>query len=269
MHSPSFSQKKVPILTYHSIDDRGTILSMPPEKFLYQMQVIKDRSFNTISLEQLITCIRENQPFPDKSVAITFDDGFKNIYQTAYPILKKFGLKATVFLVPGCVSRSSEWNAHVEGLRSIDLINWDEAKEMSENNIDFGSHTVHHRDLSKVPLSMAREEIIKSRLIIQQHIGKDVPFFAYPYGSFNQEVRTIVEQTYKAALTTTLGFVDRKSSLFALPRIDMYYFSKNNFFKLIGTSFFSLYVYLRRFPRLIRTSLMSSRGTNKFQAAMH
>ncbi len=89
---------KVPILTYHSIDDSGSIISTSPDKFRSQMRHLRDKHFNVISLKEVVTNIRKKSPLPRRSIAITFDDGFKNVYNIAYPILKNYGFTATVFL---------------------------------------------------------------------------------------------------------------------------------------------------------------------------
>ena len=105
----SSTQSTIPILTYHSIDDSGSIISTDPKKFRAQMQHLVDTSCSVISLADIVTCIRNNRPLPPKSVAITFDDGFKNFLNIAYPILKEFEFTATVFLVPGFCGQNNQW----------------------------------------------------------------------------------------------------------------------------------------------------------------
>ncbi len=102
-------QYKIPILTYHSIDNSGSVISTTPERFRSQMQYLSDSSFNVISLNEIATCIREKQPFPSRSLAITFDDGFKNNYDIAYPVLKEYGFSAIIFLVTGYCGRNNRW----------------------------------------------------------------------------------------------------------------------------------------------------------------
>jgi len=88
---------KVPILTYHSIDDSGSVISTSPDKFLSQMHYLRDKHFNVISLKNVVTNIRKKLPLPQRSIAITFDDGCKNVYNIAYPILRDYGFTATIF----------------------------------------------------------------------------------------------------------------------------------------------------------------------------
>lgn len=92
--------KWIPVFTYHSIDDSGSVISTSPTKFREQMNHLKQSGFHAIGLGDITRCIRQNRPFPSGAMAITFDDGFKNVHEVAYPVLKEFGFQATVFLVP-------------------------------------------------------------------------------------------------------------------------------------------------------------------------
>lgn len=240
---------KVPILTYHSIDNSGSVISTSPERFRSQMRYLAESSFNVISLREIATLVRENRPFPPKTVAITFDDGFKNIYDLAFPVLKKFGFKATVFLVTGYCGRNNQWNGQPEWVPSLDLLNWNEVVEMSNNGIDFGAHTMSHPNLSKLLFQQATIEIVNSKSMIREHLGKDTMFFAYPYGEQTKEIKCIVKDEFYGACSSELGFVTLNSDIYSLSRIDMYYFSRNSLFRLLDTPFFSSYIQWRSILR--------------------
>jgi peptidoglycan/xylan/chitin deacetylase (PgdA/CDA1 family) len=243
---------KIPILTYHSIDDSGSVISTSPEKFISQMQTLKDRGYEVIPLENLVKSLRKSRSHTLKTVVLTFDDGFRNFYHSAYPVLHEFGYKATVFLVPGYLGKSSEWNAGLGGLPVLDLLNWNQVKELSEDGIDFGAHTVSHFDCSQLPLDIARHEIINSKLIIQEQLDKKVLFFSYPFGGLNRKTKHIVQKEFYGACSTIFDFVHANTDIYQLPRIDMFYFSNNSLFDYIGTSLFSLYVAIRAALRSIR-----------------
>jgi peptidoglycan/xylan/chitin deacetylase (PgdA/CDA1 family) len=219
---------KLPILTYHSIDDSGSIISTSPDKFKSQMQHLRDKHFDVISLKDIITNIRKKLPLPPRSVAITFDDGFYNFYEIAYPILKNHGFTVTVFLVTGYCGSNNQWDGQPDGIPTLDLLDWDKIKEMANNGIDFGAHTVNHVDLSKLSIEEVREEIVNSKLMIQKQLEKKVLSFAYPYGKLSNEVKTIIKNEFYGACSVKLDFASLKSDIYALPRIDMYYFSNNN-----------------------------------------
>jgi peptidoglycan/xylan/chitin deacetylase (PgdA/CDA1 family) len=245
----------VPILTYHSIDNSGSVISTSAEKFRSQMRYLAESSFNIISLKEIINCIIEQRPFPPRSVAITFDDGFKNVHDMAYPVLKEFGFGATVFLVSEYCGKKNQWNKQSKLIPGLDLLDWEEIGEMADNGIDFGAHTISHPNLSKLPIDRAIEQIVTSKTMIQSHIGKEVLFFSYPYGIQTGETRRLVKDEFYGACSTELAFVTLKSDIHSLPRIDMYYFSKNNFFTWIESSFFSHYITYRNLLRFLRKQI--------------
>lgn len=216
------------------------------------MRFLKESSFDVISLGEVVECIQKNRPFPKRSVVITFDDGFQNVYDEAYPILKEFGFRAEVFLVPEYCDRTNNWPGQPQGIPVLDLLSWDNIKEMSEYGLDFGAHTLSHPDLSKLPLRQAEREIIEAKSMIRHRVGKDVSFFAYPYGKQKKEIGNIIKDEFSCACSDKLGFVYLNSDLYFLPRIDMYYFSKNNLFKWMNTPFIFLYIKFRNTLRSFR-----------------
>jgi len=253
---------RIPILTYHSIDNSGSVISTSPTKFQSQMKYLHDKHFNIIPLNEMVKCIYERQTVPPKSVVITFDDGFKNFYSTAYPILKEYGFTATVFLVPGYCGRNNQWDGQPKEIPVMDLLNWEEIMEMADNSIDFGAHTMDHVDLSKLMAEQAREEIVNSKQVIQKYLKKDVRLFAYPYGRLTKEIKDIVKNNFSGACSVKLDFASLKSDIHSLPRIDMYYFSKNNFFEYIDTPIFFAYITFRSILRSIRNKVVTTLRQN-------
>jgi len=243
---------RVPILTYHSIDETGSIISTSPDHFRSQMQHLKNKQFNVISLKDIVTSLRNKLPLPQKSISITFDDGFKNFYSVAYPILKKYGFPATIFLVPGYCGKNNLWDGQPERIPILDLLDWNEIQDMAINGMDFGTHTMHHPDLSKLSVEQAYIEITESKSLIQKYLRKDISFFAYPYGNQSKNIQKIVKEQFLGACSTELDFLTLNSNVHSIPRIDMYYFSKNNFFKWLGTPLFSFYIQIRKTVRSLK-----------------
>ena len=216
------------------------------------MQILQDRRFDIISLNILVNLIRNKQPLPNKTAVITFDDGFKNFYLKAYPILQEFGFSATVFLVPGYIGKTSRWNATLRGMPVLDLLDWSEIKEMVNKDIDFGVHTMAHEDLTKLPIEEVHREINQSKLAIQNYLEQDNMFFAYPYGKLNNKIKGIIKEEFYGACSTELGLTSFRSDIYALPRVDMYYFSRNRFFAWSGTTHFSYYIKFRSILRSLK-----------------
>jgi len=246
---------RVPILIYHSIDASGSVISVSPAKFKEHMGALKSQGFQTISLSQVVECIRAGRKFPEKSVAITFDDGFKNNYSVAFPILKEFDFMATIFLVSGQCGKGNQWDRQTKNIPRLDLLSWAEIIEMSDKGIEFGAHTVNHADLSKLSINKAAEEITHSKSTIQERLKKDVLFFAYPYGRENEQIQNIVNDEFSGAFSDKMELAPLKSDIYSLPRIEMYYFSKNNLFSWIGSPFFHYYIQWRNILRCIRESI--------------
>ena len=246
---------KIPILTYHSIDESGSVISTSPSQFKKQMKLLKQLGFQTISVQEILECIHNKNLFPKKSIAITFDDGFKNNYSHALPILREYGFTATIFIVGAKCNKYNDWDAKSKNIPKLQLMNWDEIREMSEYGIEFGAHTMTHINLSKKSLEEASEEIINSRIILEQKLKKDISFFAYPYGKQTDGIQNIVQNEFAGAFSDKMGLTSLTSNIHSLPRIEMYYFSKNNHLQFLNTPFFFYYVMYRQFLRSIKSFL--------------
>lgn len=173
---------KVTILMYHEIKNPASELSVPPVNFDKQMQYLHDHGFNVITLEDFYQFRIKNKPLPANPIIITFDDGYRDNYTNAFPILKKYGFKGTVFVITGSV-----------GLKNY--LTWNMIREMySSGLVDIGAHTVNHYILSKIPIADAQSEISMSRSKIAKEIGVQPSFFSYPSGKNNPEVVKAVQQ---------------------------------------------------------------------------
>ena len=136
-----YNDKSVPVLMYHSIDyEKGNELRVPKEVFREQMNFLKQKGYTTLTLNELYNFFINNKPVPDKAIVITFDDGYKDNFENAFPVLKELGFNATVFVITSTVDTDKNY------LTSKQL------KEMDANGIDIESHTVNHEQLDKLTL---------------------------------------------------------------------------------------------------------------------
>ncbi len=203
---------------YHRIRDDGKMpdISVSVENFEKQMAYLKN-NFNVISLKSLCRNLKQLQALPVDSVAITFDDGYKDNYLNAYPILKKYQLPATVFLISRLIGTDG------------DMLENREINIMNKGGIDFGSHTLTHPVLSEIDSQTATAEISESKVEIERLLGEEVDFFAYPkgkYNDFNAQIKAQVQASgYKAAFATENGLITTESDLFELKRIGVRNFS--------------------------------------------
>lgn len=223
-------ESKVPILTYHSIDGSGSIVSTDRETFRLQMRTLSDSGYSTISLSELSECIHNKRSLPAKAVVVAFDDGYQNVYSEAFPILAEYGFKATVFLITGYCGKSNSWPGNWVSPGRQPLLSWSEVQELHKYGFEFGSHTETHPDLTRLSVAKAEIEMKRSRTAIQDHLGSKVSLFAYPYGSYNAAIKSLVREYFQAACSTKLGKVELGSDPFSLKRIDAYYLSSQKLF---------------------------------------
>lgn len=203
-----------PILMYHNIDYGEGSFYVSPENFARQMGYIRNKGYQVITLDRLVNNINYGKKPLRNAVVITFDDGYRNNFEYAYPLLKKFNFPATIFLATDFIGRYFE-------SRGNEFMKWDEAILMSKNGISFGAHTKSHLELGNVEdEALAFEEIYGSKKIIEEKIGMPVDYFCYPSGSFNERIKELVAQAgYKGACTTNRGFIKYNRDAYELKRI--------------------------------------------------
>ena len=250
---------KIPILTYHSIDNSGSVISTSPETFRKQMQFLSDAGFNVVSLKTLGKSFLENVPLPPNTLILTFDDGFQNFYTTAFPVLNEYKFPATVFLITDYCGKFNDWSGNLPTLDLNKLMDWKEIKELSENNIEFAAHSRTHPDLTKLNIDKAAREIVESKLIVEERLGTEVTDFAYPYGKYNQTVKQLAEKHFRTACSTRLGKVQTGDDLFSLKRVDTYYLSNDRVFNSILSANFNLYLNFRQLLRDLKQVLSYSK----------
>jgi len=203
------SQHRARILVYHSIsNDPLNPFSVSPSAFEAQIRLLV-QEFNILSLEDLATYLNSGREIPPDSVVITLDDGFKDNYTNAYPILKKYKVPATIFLIVNRVEANGSVPPESADDKAALYLSWAEVKEMSKNGISFGSHTLTHTSLTTLTLKEIRREIQESKRLLEKQIGQPICLFSYPFGTlcdFNKDIRNIVaESGYICACTGLNG----------------------------------------------------------------
>ena len=209
------------------------------------MSALAQSGITVPSLKQLAASLDRKQLTGDAAV-ITFDDGFQNVYEVALPVLKQFQFPATVFLVTEFCGKDNRCYGQPKNIPAMKLLNWDAIQEMFKHGVEFGVHTATHPDLSTISDQQMADEIIGSREKLHQRLGQANHAFAYPYGSAPKAAKSIVEANFYTACSTKMDFVSAQPDLHFLPRIDMYYFSKNHAFSSIGKNSFKRFVQLRK-----------------------
>jgi peptidoglycan/xylan/chitin deacetylase (PgdA/CDA1 family) len=184
------------------------------------MGYLKKYGFQTLSLGNVIRCVKQGKEFPEKGVVITFDDGYKNNYTHAFPIFKEYQFTAIIFLTTNFCGKTNNWPSQHPSIPSLPMLTWKEIREMTKYGIEFGAHTQSHPCLTEVDITIAQEEIVRSKEDIEAHLNKPVEFFSYPFGSYNGQVKEIIKPVFKGAISNIPGKVNFKSDRFALERIN-------------------------------------------------
>ena len=192
-----------PILMYHKVQVvpptpgylRNYVL---PEQFEGQITALLRWGYTPISLEQWLEIrARRKQP-PKRPIALTFDDGYRSVYENAWPVLHRHGISATIFLVADCIGTTNRWDA--QGPQEP-LLDYGHIAEMKATGISFGSHTCTHRPLTDLSSEEALEELMRSRTALETLLKQPITTLAYPYNKQNRTVRGLARQAgYRAAV---------------------------------------------------------------------
>lgn len=205
--------------------------------------------YTAITLCELVSAMSNGSALPERVVVLTFDDGFKNFYTEAFPILSDHGFGATVFLVTDFCGKHNDWAGNPPELPRSEILNWSEVRELGENGVEFGSHTRAHPDLTRASIASMEDEIVNSKSALDDALGAETVSFAYPFGRVNQAAKALVAEHFKAAVSTVLGKVTPRSDIFELERVDSYYLLDQRIFDRIETPLFDNYMRLRQILR--------------------
>ena len=232
------SRQKSAILTYHSLDDSHSNISISPGLFRAHIQALVAGSFKLVPLGS----VRDNPG----SLAITFDDGYRSFLTVALPLLKEYGIPATIFVISGYCGRYNHWHSRVNHLPRLETLSWAEVREIAQAGFTIGAHTINHPDLTMLPSKDVVQELRDCRTAIEDQIGMPVETLAYPYGATSAAVREIASQEFRLACGVRLGFVEPGSNPFDLPRIDAGYLRRIYWLSNLDTKLGSAYVAAQR-----------------------
>lgn len=202
----------IPVLNYHQINDVDeNMLTVSTSEFEAQMTWLKENGYQTITASELVDALNGKGTLPEQPVLITFDDGYIDNYQCAFPILKKHQMKATIFLISDYISLYPNY------------LTWEQLLEMQAAGIEFGSHTRDHTVLTDLPPDAVDRELKDSKKVLQSRLGRPIEFFAYPCGFTNTDIKTRVKAAgYRAAFTVELGNVAPGDDIYALNRVPVF-----------------------------------------------
>lgn len=221
----------VPVLSYHNFSEsKGDKMTVTASAFEAQMQFLKDNGYRVITMDQLFDFLDFKAQIPQKAVVITIDDGWRSTYELAFPILRKYGYPATLFVYTDLITGAKK------------TLNWDLIAEMSKSGIDIQCHTRTHRNLTllnekesfKDYYDAVDRELTESARVIKERLNKDVKYLAYPYGASNHLVVSLLKKYgFRGAFTIKRGGNPFFSNNYTLNRsmvygdLDLTQFEKN------------------------------------------
>lgn len=202
-----------PILEYHMVQndtpDDAPEYNVPPEEFRAQLEYLQAEGYTTISIRDFLRAKKGLQELPAKPVILTFDDGYASNYTELLPILKEYGVKATIFMV---TNRIGDEN----------FMTWEQLKDIQKQGVEIGSHTANHLPLTKMSIDKAREEVQLSKLLMEWNGMETIYTISYPNGKYSDELLSVLkEEEYLAAVTGDAGLNTVETNPYLLQRINI------------------------------------------------
>ncbi len=206
--APQITVSHIPIIGLHGIENQPSgRYEISASAFDFLCGTLKHMGYETITLNDLYNHYAKGTKLPAKPVIITSDDGYQNMYTVAFPILKKYKYKMTVFLISSYIGdsnssrRNNDFDSGIKGIAVRPMLIWPEVSQMNRYGCEFQSHSWSHSIMKDIPLEAAKNELIQSKKDIEMHTGKPVIFIAWPHSATSNEVIGLLGQSgYVGAL---------------------------------------------------------------------
>lgn len=240
------------ILTYHSLDDSGSPVSVAPRVFESQVAWLAAGTVRVFPLDDLMVMAAERES-PEHAVAITFDDACESVGAVAAPLLAARGLPYTVFTVTGHAGKTNSWGGRsAPGIPELPLMTWDQLGRLRDAGAEIGAHTRTHSRLPSLSAEALDDELSGSADCIAAELGVRPETFAYPYGAHDALVASRARSVFRWSCTTDLRLLGASEDRALLPRLDMYYFRQPGQLESWGTPSFRRRLQMRAGVRRVR-----------------
>jgi peptidoglycan/xylan/chitin deacetylase (PgdA/CDA1 family) len=208
------------ILSYHALDTHPTAISVPPRLFAAHMAALAAAGCVSLTMGQVAAHLAARRPFPRRAVAITFDDGFASVASAGGPILRRYGLTATIYVITGMIGRVTHWSAGGQALPSAPILDWAQIRALQDLGMEIGAHTISHPFLTRCRPAEARKELAGARAMLEAALARPVRAFAYPQGDYDPAVVAATRAAgYTTAVTLDQGRARPGADPLLLPRL--------------------------------------------------
>ena len=236
------------ILTFHSVDESGSVLSIAPSDLRSLVASIRASGHRVVPLRELLAHPGE----PDR-IALTFDDGMASLREHALPVLGELEAPATVFLTTGRLGTDNHWPGTPDDIPRMAMLDWAGARALHDAGWSVEAHTVSHPDLRALPDAEIERELEDCDGAIERELGERPEVFAYPYGYFDERVVTHAAARYRFAVTADMGTLPgRLDDPMRVPRLETFYFRSPRIHRRFGGPAFRGYLALRAGLRRLR-----------------
>jgi peptidoglycan/xylan/chitin deacetylase (PgdA/CDA1 family) len=239
------------ILTYHSIDPSRSPISLDERSFRAHVAWLAAREVQAVPLDWILKV-----PDARDAVALTFDDGFVNFAEAAWPLLAHNDLPVTLFVVTQRAGTDNRWDGRPRrGVPTLPLLDWDGVCRLVEKGLSLGSHSRTHPDLTRVSDTQLADEIEGSAEDLARRTGVRPTAFCYPYGRLDERIASAVGKVYQHACTTELRVLGQAPQALRLPRLDAHYYRSAARLRAWGSGGFRRRLWLRATARRLRGAL--------------
>lgn len=244
------------ILTYHSVDEAGSVISISPEVLRRHVRWLDESGVTVVGVEELLAL-----PETADAVALTFDDAFENFATTAWPLLRERGYPVTLFVPTDHVGGSNVWEPGEGKASGRPLLGWDALRDLVREGVTLGAHSATHPRLRGLTGTALEREVTGAADRLQAEMGVRPRAYAYPYGEFDADVKAAVAAAYTVACTTEFRLLRSSEDAHLLPRLDAWYFRRPGTLEGWGGRVFRRYIGMRGKLRKARRLLVGGKGS--------
>jgi peptidoglycan/xylan/chitin deacetylase (PgdA/CDA1 family) len=213
----------LPMLMYHSIGTttmaKFRAFAVDPAEFADQMDYLNSQGYQTLTAAEVAVRQATGTPLPERSLVLTFDDAYDDFYTAALPVLRKHGFSSTLYVPTGCVGTTAWFNAFMGG-EVHPMMSWEALRDTLTEGVEIAAHSHTHPHLDLLPAARVRDEVTRSRGLLEDRLGTAVDGFAYPFGYWNRVARAAVADVgFRYAVAVADLRMSPGDDMFTLPRL--------------------------------------------------